>query len=216
MNGIRTAKARSKTQWKWSIVALGMWASVALLACGVEEDEETPGPSAVEELVQEQPAPPPKEDAGIHGRGDGKHQGAALFGDCEWWGCPPVEPCGDDRCGPGEQTTCPSDCPGAGCGDGFCSVYENSSSCPQDCGAAAFCGDGVCNGGESSWSCPSDCGSGPQCGDGACNGGEDSWSCPSDCGPAGVCGNCICEANELQQCPTDCGVYIPDQPLCPQ
>lgn len=209
MNAIRTSKIQNHS-WKWMIVAIGMWASTALLACGV--DEEAPGPSAVEELVQE-PAPL-KEDAGIHGRG--KNPGAALFGDCEWWGCPPVEPCGDDRCGPGELNTCPSDCPGAGCGDGFCSVYENSSSCPQDCGAAPFCGDGVCNGGESSWSCPSDCAPVQQCGDGACTGSEDASSCPSDCGAPGVCGNCICEANELQQCPTDCGVYVPNQPLCPQ
>lgn len=190
---------------KWMFLTGLCCSAMALGACGVDEAEQP-------DQQEAPPAPQKKEDAGVHVMGSpllggpvsgedkaalpSKDGGAPRINDCEWWGCPPQEPCGDNHCGPGEQTTC-----------------------PEDCGSppSPFCGDGLCNGGESSSSCPADCGPAPQrCGDYACSGSETISSCPSDCAPAGACGNCVCEYAELTFCPTDCGVYIPDQPACPQ
>jgi hypothetical protein len=206
METVRDSARRSKARWILAALALGVGAS-ALMAC--VDEEGTPGTSSSQQEVSTQ---------------------------CEWGGCPPLEPCGDWRCGPGEEVSCPEDC-GIVCGDGVCSPGEQ---CSFDCGAPTWCGDGVCNGGETSGSCPADCGTPSWCGDGICNGNETWWGCPADCPPPGawcgngtcdanedigscpgdcqpgVCGNCICEGGERQGCPTDCGIYVPGQPLCPQ
>lgn len=209
MKRIANVKGNVKTR-QWNLLALGLWLGAALMACAVDD-----GASPVEESTTTRPTPPAqkKEDAGVHVLG--KEAPGDVGTQCEWWGCPPVPPCGDWICSPGE-VNCPEDC-GPPCGDGICSAGENSSNCPTDCPPPPPCGNGICSGGETYASCPADCPPPPPpCGDAACSPGEDANSCPTDCGAPGTCGNCICELNELSGCPTDCGVYIPNQPLCPQ
>lgn len=63
--------------------------------------------------------------------------------------------CGDNQCDASELTTCPQDCGGNDCGDGFCNVAGGEpADCPIDC-----CGDGSCDFGEDAV-CPGDCGGG--------------------------------------------------------
>ncbi len=46
------------------------------------------------------------------------------------------------------------------CGDWTCNIYEDCSSCPDDCGYCYdYCGDGICQSSESCSDCSSDCGS---------------------------------------------------------
>ncbi|WP_147442086.1 hypothetical protein [Corallococcus exercitus] len=111
--------------------------------------------------------------------------------------------CGDRSCCDGETPdSCPQDCPFASnfcyltpdwfsapvsarlcavCGDSICDASsENSSNCPQDCGAASSCGDSICDPNtETRFNCPQDCGS--TCGDHSCCDGETPDSCPQDC-----------------------------------
>ncbi len=108
--------------------------------------------------------------------------------------------CGDGVCDPGEEGSCPEDCPV--CGDGVCSPAENGQNCPDDCGST--CGDGVCTPDEGCESCPADCGTcGPSCGDGDCDPafGEACTTCPSDC----ECGDQTCSQvmGCLQNCAND-------------
>ncbi|MGB0591278.1 MAG: cupredoxin domain-containing protein [Myxococcota bacterium] len=49
------------------------------------------------------------------------------------------------------------DCANA-CGDGTCSLGEDCSACPDDCGDCGDCGDDTCGPSETCTSCPSDCG----------------------------------------------------------
>ena len=72
----------------------------------------------------------------------------------------PPAVCGNGICESGETTiNCPQDCPGY-CGDGICnSYYENSTTCPEDCGTLTYCGNGICEPeyNETYWNCPQDC-----------------------------------------------------------
>lgn len=73
--------------------------------------------------------------------------------------------------------------------------------------AAPSCGDGSCGAGETCKTCAKDCGSCPAaCGDGTCNPTENCQTCSQDCGncPA-FCGNGTCDADETcGACPADC------------
>src|SRR6187431_3052282 len=109
--------------------------------------------------------------------------------------------CGNDVCEDGEFQTCPRDCEGPGCGDGFCDFPAGEGqTCPVDCGT---CNDGICNPDIDPFYCPDDC-RGGFCGDGTCSFDEDVFSCPIDCGfcSDGVCG----PGEDTFSCPQDCTV----------
>jgi len=68
-----------------------------------------------------------------------------------------------------------------GCGDGVCTLGEDSTNCPADCPA---CGDGLCDPStESCSTCSADCGTCDIefCGNGTCSAFENCTTCPSDC-----------------------------------
>ena len=72
-----------------------------------------------------------------------------------------VSQCGDGICYPGEEETCPGDCPPNPCNnDGICDAHETSTSCPGDCNDPNHCGNGVCEPdlGEDMTTCSVDCG----------------------------------------------------------
>merc|ERR1712000_36684 len=122
--------------------------------------------------------------------------------------------------GPSETVEeCPEDCFNNECGDGICSLRENDSVCPQDCGSCdnlPSCGNDVCDLNENAGSCPDDCSADPPCGNGVCDPEENGGNCPEDCSNdnPSSCGNSICETNENsgncelnevpQQCSSDC------------
>lgn len=101
--------------------------------------------------------------------------------------------CNEDRlCTAAEFSLgiCDLDC--TGCGDGYCSPFENPTSCSIDCQETEqVCNnDGYCDFNENNLNCPFDCpssGSGdedepqPICGDGICESGEDDFTCSQDC-----------------------------------
>lgn len=109
---------------------------------------------------------------------------------------------------------CNADCLGYGsctvtlwCGDGTCTPeYENTASCPGDCGTQ--CGDTACNGNEDCSTCSQDCGDcsvEPYCGDGTINFGNgevcDSDRRYSDCNPSST------THWGYQDCLSDCSGY---------
>lgn len=102
----------------------------------------------------------------------------------------PTGYCGDGICHPWEDSiTCPEDCgpPQLDCNyDGVCDPWETHETCPDDCPAP----DAICNNnnvcepqfGENVENCPNDC----YCGDGVCDNLEAQggiWACPQDCDP---------------------------------
>lgn len=124
--------------------------------------------------------------------------------------------CGDGICDEAcNETifTCPVDCGGAYCGDGFCSANEDFINCPEDC-PAPICGNGLCEFGENHISCPEDCIL--TCNyDGICDFGESFASCP-DC-MIESCGNMFCEpifGESEETCPIDCAPVICGDGVC--
>jgi len=91
------------------------------------------------------------------------------------------------------------------CGNAFCELGEDISSCPDDCieGGQA-CGNQVCESPEDVGNCSPDCAG--TCGDGICNDFyEDLNSCAADC--TLVCGNGVCEEGEdAENCAADCAL----------
>lgn len=86
-----------------------------------------------------------------------------------------------NSCACEDGTTCDI-MPVAECGDGFCDVGEDETSCPSDCTGATFCGDGFCDNNEDSDWCPTDCTPvEAECGNARCEIGEDRDTCPADC-----------------------------------
>jgi hypothetical protein len=167
---------------------------------------------------------------------------------CGWSFCCSANPCSlgggdcdsDSECGPG--LTCAQDngaqfgcgdtvdvCVGTGavCGNGTCSVTENCTNCPADCGACPYCGDGNCTGDENFNNCSADCGNFSLCyEDCMMDCGEDpcSWSpscsysgCENECfltqcgstTPPPYCGDSDCNGDETcETCPRDCGACV--------
>jgi hypothetical protein len=150
------------------------------------------------------------------------------LGNCEGAYC---SYCGDNICDTACNetiTSCPQDCGGAYCGEGFCTGTEDYLNCPEDC-PAPLCGNGLCEFEEDHLNCPEDCGLGcnydsicdfgesftscPDCMIESCGNmfcepifGESEETCPSDCGSV-VCGDGVCEVKEgenSENCPTDC------------
>ncbi len=115
--------------------------------------------------------------------------------------CEPPESCrcGDGTCCPNELSECPGDClPGQPrCGNAVCEVFENDSTCPQDC--ALDCGTGSCGTDESPENCEADCGD--ECGDGHCSVAEQEavTPCASDC-PTNRCTQVFLSPREYSVC----------------
>merc|ERR1712000_742913 len=111
--------------------------------------------------------------------------------------------------GPSETVEeCPEDCFNNECGDGICSLRENDSVCPQDCGSCdnlPSCGNDVCDLNENAGSCPDDCSADPPCGNGVCDPEENAGSC-DDCAVNPTrCGDDLCDPEENGgNCPEDC------------
>jgi|GEM_PF-6542480 hypothetical protein len=120
--------------------------------------------------------------------------------------------CGSGVCSLDENcSTCPADC-GSCCGNGQCETgySETESTCPADCGSVPTCGDGVCdaNINENCSTCSADCGT--CCGDGKCSSeyGETESNCSADCKPVDACGDGVCSAvagETCNSCTLDCG-----------
>ena len=100
------------------------------------------------------------------------------------------------------------------CGaDGYCQMWDNHTTCPEDC--LPTCGNGVCDPpatvwdpAETDWNCARDCN--PICGDGVCAQWENITACAKDCTPK--CGDGICAykpasgyaAETVVTCAKDC------------
>lgn len=123
--------------------------------------------------------------------------------------------CGDSTCGPGECSSCQSDCDISECcdvgvDDSCNSPLENCNNCSADCGGFC-CGNGICEPEYGEDCSCSDCAGNPECapcGDGTCDPGigEDCLNCSADCGDC--CGNDICDSDECTICPDDCDTCI--------
>lgn len=114
--------------------------------------------------------------------------------------------CGDGTCAVTSQENCRNcevdcgECP-ITCGDGVCKPGngENCSSCPADCSSCS-CGDGACTiGQETCADCPDDCGACPVCGDTVCS----KWS-PAARFPKAMQENCGTCANDCGACRGPC------------
>jgi len=126
-------------------------------------------------------------------------------------GTSPVMECGNTICVPGEEITCPEDCPppaidpcaASSCGDHTCEGMcgENAGNCAIDCGqqqtppdqCQTTCGDEKCKCGETPGGCPDDCGDPPDpCDDMNCEDGD------GDCDPRckSLC-NINCKKNDM-------------------
>lgn len=81
------------------------------------------------------------------------------------------------------------------CGDNICTLNEDCSSCPTDCGSCTpanetptnYCGDGSCNGGETCNTCLADCG---ECTISTCSSISDEI-CPDNCAAGSDIDCCI-------------------------
>jgi hypothetical protein len=151
----------------------------------------------------------------------GPHETCKSGATCEAGLC---VPCMDDACAicgnafcevVEDCSSCPIDCGGCdACGNATCDLAQGEAcgNCPDDCDACEGCGDETCGPNEDCFSCAADCSAcAPSCGDGICNGAEDCVICVADCGAcAPSCGDGSCNrAESCASCPGDCGACGP-------